>query len=225
MTESEAANMKKANETGGGKEVRKPYEPTPSELKAIQAWLDRRRDTTTRPTMKIELKGSVATITPDHPEPGVALILLGKAMGTTDSAFRSELMVQLANASGKGRTPNEDALNFMLAVIEGIGPRDQMEAMLAAQMAAVHSATMRFARSLAHAESTVQVDCCERTFNKLARTFAVQLEALKRYRTGGEQKMVVQHVHVNEGGQAIVGNVAASTAGGGGASKEVPPAP
>jgi len=47
----------------------------------------------------------------------------------------------------------------------------------------------------------------ERAFNKLARTFAAQVEALKRYRTGGEQKVTVEHVTVNEGGQAIVGNV------------------
>ena len=30
---------------------------------------------------------------------------------------------------------------------------------------------------------------------------------MKRYRTGGEQKITVQHVSVSEGGQAIVGNV------------------
>ncbi len=35
----------------------------------------------------------------------------------------------------------------------------------------------------------------------------MQLEALKRYRTGGEQKVTVQHVTVGEGGQAIVGNI------------------
>jgi hypothetical protein len=29
----------------------------------------------------------------------------------------------------------------------------------------------------------------ERAFNKLARMFASQMEALKRYRTGGEQKL------------------------------------
>jgi hypothetical protein len=33
------------------------------------------------------------------------------------------------------------------------------------------------------------------------------MEALKRYRTGGEQKVTVQHVSVSDGGQAIVGNV------------------
>jgi hypothetical protein len=33
------------------------------------------------------------------------------------------------------------------------------------------------------------------------------MEALKRYRTSGQQKMTVEHVHVHEGGQAIVGTV------------------
>jgi hypothetical protein len=45
-------------------------------------------------------------------------------------------------------------------------------------------------------------------FNKLARTLAAQVEALKRYRSSGEQAMRVEHVTVNNGGQAIVGNVA-----------------
>jgi hypothetical protein len=34
-------------------------------------------------------------------------------------------------------------------------------------------------------------------------------------RSGGEQKMTVQHVHVAEGGQAIVGNVSTPAQGGG----------
>src|SRR5204863_8773989 len=86
-------------------------------------------------------------------------------------------------------------------------PRDEIEAMLAAQMAAVHSATMTFTRRLAHVENIPQQDSAARAFNTLARTFTAQMEALKRYRTGGEQKVTVQHVTVNEGGQAVVGNV------------------
>ena len=35
----------------------------------------------------------------------------------------------------------------------------------------------------------------------------MQVEALKRYRGKGEQKMTVEHVHVYQGGQAIVGAV------------------
>ncbi len=80
--------------------------------------------------------------------------------------------------------------------------------MLAAQMAAVHMATMTFARRLAHVDNIPQQDAAERAFNKLARTFAAQMEALKRYRTGGQQRVIVEHVTVNEGGQAIVGKVA-----------------
>jgi len=49
-------------------------------------------------------------------------------------------------------------------------------------------------RRLANVENTLQQDSAERAFNKLARTFTVQMEALKRYRTGGEQKVTVQHV-------------------------------
>ena len=57
----------------------------------------------------------------------------------------------------KGQAPDEDGTNFMLAVVKGIEPRDQVEAMLAAQMAAVHNATMTFARRLAHVERRCHV--------------------------------------------------------------------
>ena len=112
----------------------------------------------------------------------------------------------------------------MLAVVKGIEPRDQVEAMLAAQMAAVHMASMTFARRLAHVENIPQQDSASNAFNKLTRTFAAQMSALKDYRSRGEQKMTVQHVHVAEGGQAIVGNVNAPAEGVGARKKpEVQP--
>jgi len=73
---------------------------------------------------------------------------------------------------------------------------------------------MIFARRLAHVENIPQQDSAERAFNKLARTFTAQMEALTRYRGKGQQKMTVEHVHVHQGGQAIVGNV--NQEGGGG---------
>jgi hypothetical protein len=98
--------------------------------------------------------------------------------------------------------------------VQGIEPRDQIEAMLAAQMAAVHNATMTFAGRLNRVDNIQQQDSAERAFNKLARTFGAQVEALKRYRTGGQQqKVTVEHVTVNAGGQAIVGSVAAPGVG------------
>jgi hypothetical protein len=44
---------------------------------------------------------------------------------------------------------------------------------------------------------------------RLLRTYATQVEALRRLRNGGSQTLRVEHVHVNEGGQAVIGNVKA----------------
>ena len=79
--------------------------------------------------------------------------------------------------------------------------------MLSAQMAAIHMATMRLVRQITQVETLPQQDSAERALNKLARTFTTQMEAFKRYRSGGEQKVTVQHMSVSDGGQAIVGNV------------------
>ena len=80
-------------------------------------------------------------------------------------------------------------------------------------MGVIHAATMYMARRLNHVETTPQQDAAERALNKLARTYAMQMEALKRYRTGGQQRVIVEHITVNAGGEAIVGAVAS---GGGG---------
>jgi hypothetical protein len=134
-------------------------------------------------------------------------VLLMEALGTTDPDFANGVLRQLANASLQGGQINEAEINFMLSIVKGVKPKDQLEAMLAVQMAAIHVATLTLARRLAHIETLPQQDSAERALNKLARTFATQMVALKRYRTGGEQKVTVQHVSVSEGGQAIVGNV------------------
>jgi hypothetical protein len=158
------------------------------------------------PRLKV-LKGQATTISPDHPDDLVAQMLLMDALGTGNLDFYHGLLNQLATASSKGGQVDERGLNFMLSVMKGVQPRDQLEAMLAAQMAAVHMATMTIAGRLANVEHIAQHDSAERALNKLYRTFTTQMEALKRYRTGGEQKVTVQHVSVAEGGQAIVGNV------------------
>src|SRR3954465_11374855 len=89
--------------------------------------------------------------------------------------------------------------------------------MLAGQLIAAHSAAMEcYRRAMipeqtfeGHKESLTQA-------NKLSRTYATLLDALNRHRGKGQQKVTVEHVHVHEGGQAIVGAV---ETGGGVASK------
>jgi hypothetical protein len=103
-----------------------------------------------------------------------------RALGTTDLDFYNGLIGQLLNAS-KEKEVSESGTNFMLSVIKGIEPRDQTEAMLAAQMAAVQMASMTFARPLAHVETIPRQDSASNAFNKLARAFTAHVEAFKRY--------------------------------------------
>ena len=102
----------------------------------------------------------------------------------------------------------------MLSLVRGINPRDATEALLACQIAAIHNATMVAACRLNHVSTIPQQDSASNMLNKLARTFASQVDALKKYRSAGEQTIKVQHVTVNDGGQAIVGNVSQGEGGG-----------
>jgi len=49
---------------------------------------------------------------------------------------------------------------------------------------------------------------------KFSRIYAQQVEALDKHRRKGRQTVVVEHVHVNDGGQAVVGSVLAGMGGG-----------
>jgi hypothetical protein len=178
------------------------YEPSPEERSAIEK---ARTKKTASPAPRLRVQDTKISI--DHPDPMVGWLLLQGALGSTDTDFLNVLLKELANVSSKGGRVDAEELNFMVSVVKGIEPRDQIETMLAAQMAGIHKAIMTFTRRLANVENVPQQDSAERALNKLARTFVSQMEALKRYRTGGEQKVTVQHVSVSEGGQAIVGNV------------------
>jgi hypothetical protein len=71
--------------------------------------------------------------------------------------FHAGIVPQLARAATQGGKVDEVALNFMIAVIKGVEPRDQLECMLAAQMAAVHMLSMDFARRLANADNILNL--------------------------------------------------------------------
>src|SRR3712207_4558513 len=79
--------------------------------------------------------------------------------------------------------------------------------MLAVQMAATHEAAMSML-DITRGNGTVPaIQAAGGLAVKLLRTYTTQMEALAKIRRGGEQKVIVEHVQVMSGGQAIVGNV------------------
>ena len=96
----------------------------------------------------------------------------------------------------------------------GIGPQDELEGMLAAQMVACHHAAMEcFRRAMIPSQPHEGRQQNLNFGNKLSRTYAIHMETLDKHRGKGQQKVTVEHVHVHQGGQAIVGNVETGVGG------------
>ena len=99
-------------------------------------------------------------------------------------------------------------LNIALDGVAALAPRDGMEVMLCSQLIALHSQGMEFMRrAMLGDQTTSGVDCNVNRVAKTLRTFATMAECLRTYRSGGQQKVTVEHVTVQAGGQAIVGTV------------------
>lgn len=209
------AQRKDTRRPKGREEGDKPYEPTSKEKLALESYKARRESLGPKVRLKFSEKRGTVLMEIEHSDQKIAECLVHEAFGVSNQDALDGLIKQLINFATIGKSPNEADVNSAFAMVEGIQPRDNIEAMLALQMVAVHNATMTFARRLNHVDNIPQQDSAERAFNKLARTFASQVEALNRHRGKGQQKVTVEHVHVHEGGQAIVGNVS----GGGGTQK------
>ena len=147
----------------------------------------------------------------DHPDPQLGERLMADALGVADRDAMDGILRQLVKASVSGGRPCEVNLSFMLSMVKSLRPRDSVEAMLVAQMVSVHVMAMRCAQHLAHANDLAQHDSAARALGRLARTFPAQIEALNRYRSqgtrSGEPAVTVQNVKVEDGGNAIVGNI------------------
>jgi hypothetical protein len=143
----------------------------------------------------------------DHPDQALGEQLMANALGVADRDAMHGILRQLVRASMNGENPDEVNLSFMISMVKSIKPRDSVEAMLVAQMVSVHVMAMRCAHHLAHADDLAQHDSAARALGRLTRTFPAQIEALNRYRSHGEPAVTVQNVKVEDGGNAIVGNV------------------
>ena len=146
------------------------------------------------------------------------LIRLQDAFGTHSDDFavrQLNWLATMARESGDGSV-DSDSLNSMLAAVDGVRPQNETEAMLAVQMATTHAFAMKCLRRANGADTIPQLEANGNLATKMLRTYTTQVEALAKLRRGGEQRVIVQHVNVNEGGQAIVGDVHHARGGGGG---------
>ncbi|SPJ31476.1 hypothetical protein [Falsiruegeria mediterranea] len=140
---------------------------------------------------------------------------LNRIFGSESPAVNEALFLQgyTTLKSTEVEDGTRDMRGFLPAIVREIAPRDGVECMLAVQMATTHVALIRQGGRMANADQLPQFEAHERAYNKLARTYTAQVEALRKHRNGGKQTVTVQHVNVEDGGQAIVGSVEAGGRG------------
>ncbi len=153
------------------------------------------------------------TVVPDTADMPLWAARMAKALGVDDPWLMDTLLNQVA-----GCLPGAPAkaASVAVAAVQSVGPRDGVEAMLAVQMAATHVAAMRMLQRAALEQPSIEVyDSLVNRATKLLRTYTMQVEALKRHRSAGEQRVVVQHINVTADQAAVEVNGGANPAPGG----------
>jgi len=186
-----------------------PYQRKKHEEAAVERWRKLRDEYQPLPSYAVRENGSV---TFDHADPPLAALIVMEALGITAHGQYMAIINQVISATSRDGKPNADGINGVISFAAGMKPTNPIEAMLAIQAATVHQLTMSEAGKLRRADLLPQYEAYSTTLNKLARTFTTQVETLKKLRSGGPQRVVVehQHYHLHQTPEA-----AAAAAGGG----------
>jgi hypothetical protein len=221
---SAVAERKAAEDQAFADKLAKRPPPNPVERAAIEKARKRTKARSPSIAMNIEDRGAAGrSLYADHSDEEGHQYRLADTFGSRSLQFVHSMLHGLGDATANhsldydfnpGR-PNQVAFNAALAVISGVRPKDEIEAMLAAHMAVTNIVLLelvaRTRGSIAghryEGNGIKRLDVLGNLTNRFMRTYTLQVEALARKRRKGEQNIRVKHVHVYAGGQAVVGNV------------------
>ena len=130
-----------------------------------------------------------------------------------------EIIQLLWLPGGLSEQAREARIIMALDQFNAIKPTDATEGMLAAQMIGTHAAAAEcLRRTMLSGQNFAARDMELKHAHKLMTLYTQQLAALDKHRGKGQQKITIERVNVESGGQAIVGHVDA------GAARLAPPA-
>ena len=117
------------------------------------------------------------------------------------------------NASDErvGLLVDTDTVDMGLDLAESIQARDSVERMIAHQMAVAHRLAMKFGRRTeqelwrqTNPNAAGEASRAANSVARLMKAFQEGAQTLAKLRNGGQQVVTVQHVTVEQGGQAVV---------------------
>ena len=155
------------------------------------------------------------SLVPKGPETRSALrVPLADATGVQDLEVASHLAQQVISVLSLANLGEEEKMRRIQSafnLLKQIEPQNELEGLLALQILGVHETAMEcLQQSRLPTQTPAGRDCSLKHAAKFMGLFTKQLEALYRLRGKGQQKMTVERVNVESGGQAIVGQVDAS---------------
>src|SRR5262249_43777230 len=215
--EKAAQKHKAAEDQAFADRLAKRPPPDPVDRAEIKKARKRTKARAQRIAMHIENRGKAGSVVyPAHSDDEGHEYRLADAFGTRSRQFVYSMLNGLGKATEDHSldynfspgSPNQLAFNAALAVIDGVRPKDEIEAMLAAHMAVTNIVLLELvartrgsiARPRYEGDGIKRLDVLGNLTNKFMRTYTLQFEALARKRRKGEQNIRVKHVHVYDGG-------------------------
>jgi len=138
--------------------------------------------------------------------------LCKQASGSEDKGVAEALICQAIHTTTSMTINGKDVDNMAVTqkIMRGLEPQDQLEGLMAAQMVSMHNLAMDCSRRAMLSGQTIEGrDMNLRHATRLMNAFSNAVTALDKHKGKGQQKITVehQHVQVEAGGQAIIGDV------------------
>ena len=142
----------------------------------------------------------------DHEKYEIHAAGLCAATGTASMEYGRLLLGQTMSAFSHDKAYDATFIaNATHAALTAMNPQDEYEGMLCSRLLVLHDQYMKFLQHSANQKNSSEViDLNINRATKLMRLYNETLRTLERHRRKGEQKVIVQHVNVNNGGQAVV---------------------
>jgi hypothetical protein len=159
-----------------------------------------------------QLKVATTDVQKPSAEPDTMAVvgqLLADATGVDDPKVAALIIDQVRRCSVLAN--HLEGLEVALEMMREMKPESLMEAQLAAQMHAVHNTAIAYlAKATSPCPPFAGSDANVARAIELMRLYREMSETMLKLKgQTGQQKVVVEHVHVHEGGQAIAGAVSA----------------
>jgi hypothetical protein len=124
--------------------------------------------------------------------------------GIRDTLAEPNVVNTAASAGRADLLEEAGVAELALDASQTIGASNSLEKMLAHQMVLCYDQSFRLVAQANSEHSTVEKARLINASARMMKTYQEGFLCLNRIRTGGKQVVVVQHVHVNDGGQALV---------------------